>query len=286
MTISCRALAAALLAGLLWPLSAAPTFAEDASPWIQGFHSRVRLLAGGIGGDERTRLAAVAIELDDGFKTYWRHPGESGLPPTFSWAGSENLASAEVLWPVPTRFEDGGGVVHGYKNRALLPVRVVPADPARPVRLALKLDFGVCREICIPASAALRLELGREKGSFRAAIEDAAARVPRAVPLGAAGDLSVTGVAAQATDGKAKIAIAVRTPGDATLFVEGPEGWYLAPGPLQPAAQADANGSFEIEILERPRQPPTGPLQLRLTLVAGDRAIETDAAIDTESLPR
>lgn len=286
MTTSRRAPAAALLAGLLCLLGPLAGFAEDASPWTEGFHSRVRLLAGGADEGGRTRLAAIAIELDDGFKTYWRHPGESGLPPTFSWEGSENLLSAEVLWPVPTRFEDAGGVVNGYKNRALLPVRVAPADPARPVRLALKLDFGVCREICIPASAALMLEVGPEKGAYRAAIAEAVARVPKPMPLGATGDLSITGVTAQTTDGRPTIAVAVRSPSDATLFVEGPESWYLAAGPFQRDAQGGADGRFLLEILERPRRATDAPLRLRLTLVAGDRAIETDASLDTESLPR
>src|SRR5829696_5295044 len=80
--------------------------AEGATAWASGLHSRVRLLAGGLHEGGPARLAGIAFELDAGFKTYWRSPGESGLPPVFDWAGSENLASAEVLWPAPTRFED------------------------------------------------------------------------------------------------------------------------------------------------------------------------------------
>lgn len=276
---------AAIIAVLLCALARPSAAAEDASPWAQGFHSRVRLVAGGAENDRRSRLAGLVIELDRGFKTYWRHPGESGLPPAFDWTGSENLLHAEVLWPAPWRFEDAGGVVHGYGDGVLLPLRVTPAEPAKPVRLSLKLDYGVCREICIPGSAALALDVGPKATDHRAAIEAAVARVPKPTPLGAPGELSVTRVAPHSAGDKAMIAVTARAPGDATLFVEGPDGWYLAAGRMQPAAQAGADGLFLLEILEWPRDA-AGTLDLRLTLVAGDRAIETSASLDTASLPR
>jgi hypothetical protein len=79
----------------------------------------------------------------------------------------------------------------------------------------------------------------------------------------------------------------VRAPHDATLFAEGPESWYLAAGPMQllAAGRSGGSGRFLVEVLERPREA-AGPLHLRLTLVAGDRAIETRASLDTARLPR
>lgn len=284
MLNSRRVLAIAAAAALLSMRAGMAGAAEEASPWVQGFHSRVRLVAAGAEPGGHTRLAGIAIELDGGFKTYWRHPGESGLPPAFDWTGSENVAGTEVLWPAPSRFEDAAGISHGYKDRVVLPVRVTPADSAKPVRLSLRLEYGVCKDICIPASAALKLELGPQGSGDRAAIADALRRVPQPMPLGASGALSVVAVEPQAADGKAMIAATVRAPAGATLFVEAPESWYLAPGQLQPA-QGRPEGRFPIEILERPRDA-AGPLDLRLTLVAGDRAVETRATLDTGSLPR
>lgn len=285
MTILSRKLATALFAAALGLISCLPALGEDTSPWVQGLHSRVRLLNGGLDEGGRTRLAGIAIELDGGFKTYWRHSGESGLPPTFDWSGSENLALVEVLWPAPSRLDDAGGSAYGYQNGVLLPVRLTPSDPAKPVRLSLKIDYGVCKDICIPASAALKLELGPEESGHRAAIADALARVPRPSPLGAPGDLSIIAVAPQTAVGKPMIAVSVRAPRNATLFVEAPDNWYLASGPLQPATQSGAGARFLVEVLERPRQA-AGRLDLRLTLVAGDRAIETGASLDLASLPR
>lgn len=284
MTLSGRGFAA-VAAVLLCALARPSIAGEYASPWAQGFHSRVRLVAGGAENDRPSRLAGLVMELDRGFKTYWRHPGESGLPPSLDWTGSENLLRAEVLWPAPRRFEDAGGIVHGYADGVLLPVRVTPADPTKPVRLSLKLDYGVCREICIPGSAQLTLNLASKATDHRAAIEAAVAQVPKPTPIGDPGELSITGVAPHGAGEKAMIAVTARTPGDATLFVEAPEGWYLAAGRMQPAAQAGANGLFLLEILERPRDA-ADTLDLRLTLVAGERAIETSASLDTASLPR
>jgi len=277
---------AALLEAMVGLFLATAAVAGEASPWVEGHHSRARLVAGG--ADGAARLAAIEIALDPGFKTYWRSPGESGLPPAFDWAGSENLSAAEVLWPAPHRYEDAGGVAYGYKDRVLLPVRVSPNDTAKPLRLALKLDYGVCKDICIPAQASLALALRPgEAAPPSAAIAAALARVPRPQALGAPGDLSILAIDPQTVDGKPALAIAVRAPPSADLFVEAPAGWYVAAGRLQPlpAASGGADGRFLVEIFERPKDA-AGTLELRLTLAAGERAVETAARLDTARLPR
>jgi DsbC/DsbD-like thiol-disulfide interchange protein len=256
--------------------------AGEASPWVQGHHSRVRLVAGGTEGG--ARLAGIEIALDPGFKTYWRTPGESGLPPVFDWRASENLAGAEVLWPAPQRVEDAGGVSYVYKDQVLLPVRAVPRDPGRPVRLALKLDYGVCKEICIPAQASLALDLANGETSHRPIIAAALARVAKPQALGAPGDLSVLTLEPAAAGGKPALAVSVRAPAGANLFVEGPDNWYLGAGPMQAGPDA-GSGRFLVEVFERPKDA-AGRLDLRLTLVAGERAVETAASLDTAALPR
>jgi len=275
-----------LAAALSAPVTASE---QEASPWGAGLHSRVRLVGAG-STDGGARLAGLVIRLDPGFKTYWRDPGESGLPPVFDWSGSSNLGGVQVLWPAPTRIEDIGGVSYGYADRVVLPLRVTPQRPGEPVGLALKLDYGVCKEICIPARAELALEL--TSAGDNPEVSAALARVPEAKPLGAAGELSVLAVEPTRVEGKPMIAVAVRAPAEAQpqLFVEAPEPWFLAPaGAVTPAAGSGAPpgamGSFLIEIAERPKEA-SGPLALRLTLVAGDRAVETAASLDSDRLPR
>lgn len=104
-------------------------------------------------------LAAVDLTLADGWKTYWRSPGDAGIPPRFDWSGSQNVRSVRILWPAPTVFDVNGLRTIGYHDRLILPVEVTPEDPALPVNLSLRMDLGVCDKICLPASVALRSDL-------------------------------------------------------------------------------------------------------------------------------
>ena len=98
--------------------------AEDASPWQRDAHSAVRLLAGSRSGG--VLLGGIAIQLQDGWKTYWRTPGDSGVPPRFDFSKSDNVEAVTVLWPAPMKFDDGaGGISLGYKQQVVLPLRIV-----------------------------------------------------------------------------------------------------------------------------------------------------------------
>jgi len=98
--------------------------AQDASPWQQDGHSAVRLLAGSRSG--AVLLGGIAFQLQPGWKTYWRTPGDSGVPPRFDFSKSENIEAVTVLWPAPTKFDDGaGGHSLGYHNQIVLPLRIV-----------------------------------------------------------------------------------------------------------------------------------------------------------------
>ena len=81
--------------------------AQDASPWQRDGHSAVRLLAGSRSG--AVLLGGIAFQLQPGWKTYWRTPGDSGVPPRFDFSKSENIEAVTVLWPAPTKFDDGAG---------------------------------------------------------------------------------------------------------------------------------------------------------------------------------
>jgi DsbC/DsbD-like thiol-disulfide interchange protein len=273
MTIVSRVVAAALL-GLAAPSGMA--LAEEASGWADGFHSRARLVSGGSLGAEH--WAGVEIVLDRGYKTYWREPGDSGLPPRFDWTASTNAATIDLRWPAPTRTEDAAGVTHTYSQRVVFPVRVQPADPSKPVALQLTMEYGVCKEICIPAQASLALTLGTGEGALRPTVEQALARVPRPQAVAAEGPLSITAIDRRAGD-KPTYLVEARSPEGAVLFAEGPESWYLSTSVAQPGNR------FTVMVDERP-QGAAGPVRLRLTLVAGDDAVETEIDLDEGLAPR
>ncbi|MGJ3265535.1 MAG: protein-disulfide reductase DsbD domain-containing protein [Salinarimonas sp.] len=257
----------AVVAALVPAAEAAPT---GVSPWSDDHASRARLLAGDATPQER--WAGLEIEMEPGYRTYWRTPGDSGIPAELDWSGSRNVAAVEVEWPAPARFADPYGAYYGYQDHVVLPLRVTPEDPAEPASLSLSLFYGVCKEICIPATAEVALTLPPEPVGSTPAIARARDAVPARVALGETRDaLAVLDVA---TAGADDLAVRVAAPRDAMLLAEGPDSsWFLAA-----SERADAEGVFAIEIVHRPREA-EGPLPLRLTLVAPDGAIEVETRV-------
>ena len=99
--------------------------------------------------EDGSRMAGLRLMLEDGWKTYWRSPGDAGIPPRLDWSGSRNIASAEVLWPRPEVFQSFGLRTIGYSGQVVLPVRLVPDDPDAPMDVVLTADLGVCKELCV-----------------------------------------------------------------------------------------------------------------------------------------
>jgi len=263
-------------------LGCAGARAEDASAWFQGMHSQVRLISGG--EKDGRLLAAVEIVLDRGFKTYWRNPGESGLPPRFDWSGSSNVAAIDLKWPAPARTEDAGGVAYVYGERAVFPLLVEAREPGKPVKLKLDVDYGVCKDLCIPASASLSLDLTGE-AIHRATIEGALARVPIPQPAGYDAPLSIGSV--EPLPGQIRrFAVHVRAPegSQASLFAEAPENWFLSTSAeMQPTTPG--SGMFILAVEEHPKPSP-GSVPVRLTLVASGQAVETEIRLDLGQPPR
>src|SRR3954462_2841965 len=125
---------------------------EDSSPWQRDAHSAVRLLAGSRSGG--VLLGGIAIQLEPGWKTYWRNPGDSGVRPRFDFSKSDNVEAVTVLWPAPMKFDDGaGGFSLGYKKQVVLPLRIVAKNNDRPLTLRAQISYAVCEKICIPVEA-------------------------------------------------------------------------------------------------------------------------------------
>ncbi|MQY42381.1 hypothetical protein GG681_06980 [Epibacterium sp. SM1969] len=96
-------------------------------------------------------IGALRVTLSDGWKTYWRSPGDAGIPPTFSWKGSQNVADVQISWPAPEVFLTSGLRTLGYEQQMVLPVEITPARPGKPIRLKGRVGIGVCKEVCVPS---------------------------------------------------------------------------------------------------------------------------------------
>lgn len=97
-----------------------------------------------------TRIAAIRLTLAPGWKTYWRSPGDAGIPPLFDWSGSGNMADVAITWPTPSVFDQSGMRSIGYKNEVVIPLHVTPKQDGKPVHIRAQMQLGVCSDICIP----------------------------------------------------------------------------------------------------------------------------------------
>ena len=112
---------------------------------------QIKVLDGGL-TSRGTYQAALHLTLADGWKTYWRAPGDSGIPPQFNWRRSRNVDAVTITWPTPTVFNQNGLRSIGYKHELVLPIEITPSRADKPVRLKGEIEFGLCKDICIPAS--------------------------------------------------------------------------------------------------------------------------------------
>lgn len=263
---------------------AAPSAAADASPWHKGAQSAVRLVAGqpSATAEARIQRAGVEIRLDPGWKTYWRYPGDSGVPPRFDFSASSNVAKVSVMWPAPVRFSDAGGTSIGYAERALFPLHIVPQDARAPTVLRLKLDYAVCEKLCVPDVAQVEMSLpptsGTAHNDMLAASE---ARVPVRSAIGAPGPLAIASVREDGGE-QPRVVVDVRAPEGAAvdLFAEGPTpDWSLPlPEPIAGAPKGMQRFAFKLDGLP-PGAKPQGAA-LTLTAVTASHAIEVVAHLD------
>jgi DsbC/DsbD-like thiol-disulfide interchange protein len=246
--------------------------AQDASPWQRDGHSAVRLLAGSRSG--AVLLGGIAFQLQPGWKTYWRTPGDSGVPPRFDFSKSENIEAVTILWPAPTKFDDGaGGHSLGYKNQIVLPLRIVAKNTDKPVTLRADINYAVCEKLCIPVEANAELAFASVASTEDSALFAALDTVPKPASIGDPNPLTIRDVK---RDGKSSVLVDVATSDarEVSLFVEGPTPDWALPVPvlLEQSPPGVKRFSFVLDGLP-PGANPAGAA-LKLTLVGGDRAYE------------
>ncbi|POF34723.1 protein-disulfide reductase DsbD domain-containing protein [Roseibium marinum] len=237
--------------------------------WTEVQGGAVRLIASGTLVDGHYQ-AGLEFLLEPGWHTYWRYPGEAGIPPQITLSGADNLEDLEVLYPVPEHYDDGFSRSIVYHGGIVLPMQVVPEDPRKSVRLAVDVFFGICNEICVPGDASLSLDLdpGSEADTIAAKL---IARDLAAVPVaGKNGDLEITSVVASRD--RASLVIKARVAGAEApeLFVAGPEGSFIG----LPELTGHTDGEALWKLPTRGLAVSDEDSMLRLVLSAGGRAIE------------
>lgn len=271
LAISVLGLLAAVVSGAFIGMPHRALAAESA---VENMGATVRLLPGRPASPDQWR-AGIAFHLEEGWKTYWRVPGDSGVPPVFDWSGSTNLADIKVLWPAPKLFEDGGGHSIGYTSDVILPLVLRPKDPAAPINLHVRMDYAVCSTLCVPAHAELALDLDAKTaagadGDLVAAHE---ARVPTPIALGATGSPALTAVTVDKAATTPLLKVTATGPAEAILLVEGPTNWFFAPAKAEPSSSGTL--SFTVPIDGAPKNAVLSGTALSLTLATPDGGIES-----------
>lgn len=274
-----------LLAALAGPGAARAA----ATPWqsatlADGVTVDARLITAVDGpGALETVPAGLEVRLPEGWKTYWRSPGDAGLPPRLDWTGSTNLAAADLAYPAPHRFRLFGLETFGYGEQVVFPIDLTPAVGGAAMDLAARADLLVCADLCVPVSYDFQLSLPQGPATPDPDAANTIARWAAQVPAdGAASGLDIAAVAADPADptGALIVEATAREPFDAPdILVEAGDWWMFGP----PETAFDEGGSRMVARLPVTQSPGDGsPLDGReivLTLVDGGRAMETTATV-------
>lgn len=241
----------------------------EMTDWTEVQGGAVRLIAAGP-LENGQYLAGLEFLLEPGWHTYWRYPGDAGIPPQISFEGAENFADAEVLYPAPERYDDGFSESIVYHDGIVLPIRVTPEDAERSVRLSVDVFFGICKEICVPGDAALSLDLDPAAETDKLAarlIERDLAAVPEA---GADGDVRISSITLTDQRDSLVIEAEVRDGQSSDLFAAAPEGSYIG----LPKFTGHSEGKATWRLSTKGLAASAGDNMLRLVLTAGDKAVE------------
>lgn len=249
-------------------LAMAPaTFAGGMGDLVQ-----IKVLDGGL-TPRGTYQAALHLTLADGWKTYWRAPGDAGIPPQFTWRRSRNVGAVAITWPTPEVFDQNGLRSIGYKHELVLPVEITPSNADKPVHLKGEIEFGLCKDICIPAS--LRFDQPLSADAARNP-QIAAALAQRPYSASEAGVKSATCRLSPAGNGGMRIEARVTMPS-----AGGHEVAVIEPGnPQLWATQTQTNRSGNVLIATSELTPTSGQAfalnrsQVRITVLGQNHAVD------------
>jgi DsbC/DsbD-like thiol-disulfide interchange protein len=251
--------------------------AQDASAWVKDDHSALRLLAGSRTGS--VLMGGIEIQLQPGWKTYWRTPGDSGVPPRFDFSKSVNVDSVTPLFPAPRKFDDGsGGTSYGYHKQVIFPLRIVPKNPNEPVQLRAAVSYAVCEKLCLPVEAEAELAFTSSASALDSVVANALNKVPK--PVGTAEPTPVALKSFKRVGDRVFVDVAAQNTNALELYAEGPTPDWALPVPKRVATDTKDIARFEFQLDGLPpNTKPEGAL-LKLTVVGAEGAFEYNVRLN------
>jgi DsbC/DsbD-like thiol-disulfide interchange protein len=251
--------------------------AQDASAWIKDAHSSLRLLAGSRTGS--VLMGGIEIQLQPGWKTYWRTPGDSGVPPRFDFSKSTNVESVTPLFPAPKKFDDGaGGVSYGYHKHVIFPLRIVPKNPNEPVQLRAAISYAVCEKLCLPVEAEAELAFTSAASALDSLVAGALNKVPK--PVGTAEATPIALKSFKRIGDRVVVDVAAQNSTGLELYAEGPTPEWALPVPKRVNSDEKDITRFEFQLDGLPAKARPEGAQLKLTVVGADGAFEYNVRLN------
>ena len=227
--------------------------------------------------------AGFHLRIPDGWKTYWRSPGDAGLPPRIDWSASQNVADVAFAWPAPNRFTLFGIDTFGYDGEIVFPLSVSPERAGAPVSLRGRADVLVCSDICVPLTFQVGLDIGAgpavTDGDAANLIDRFASRVP---DDGAISGIRIDSVGVMQPGEAPRLQIVAfgREPFETPdVFLEAGD-FYAFGAPSLETTDGGHRLVATLDVLQQPSgAPPMADLPVTVTLVDGSRAVETSSTV-------
>lgn len=245
--------------------------------------SSLSLLVGGV--DTRTSqevppiLLGLQLKLADGWKVYWRSPGDAGQSMEIDWNGSTNIADVALRWPAPTRYVEAWGLeVFGYSHEVVLPLLVTREKPDQPSHLVLNARYSVCSDICVPYEETIEQDLPQPMTGNPANEAVIAPYLDRvAKPNGAYGMMIEEAVRESEQGGKGVLRVTATSPdprfSSPDLFIESVPGFRF-PAPQLHITQNRRHVEFRIPYEINLAGQSLADKSITVTLVNGKEAVE------------
>jgi DsbC/DsbD-like thiol-disulfide interchange protein len=250
--------------GVLFLVASQNAALATVSDWVEVEGGRVRLVTAGAADAGGALQGALEIDLKPGWKTYWRDPGDAGVPPQIEVSQSLNVTSAELRFPVPERFDDGYSKWAGYRHPVTFPVTFTLKSPGEPATIEADVFLGICETICIPVQGKFTLDPASDPDN--ADDQAIVAAAVEALPGPAQPGFGVTDLPG---DGKHLLVEAALPSGaePVEFFVAADQGYMFG---TPERADKDGKVIFAVPILDRPAEKPSdGALHYTLSTTSG-----------------
>ncbi|TZG37648.1 protein-disulfide reductase DsbD domain-containing protein [Agrobacterium sp. B1(2019)] len=254
-------------------LGGAEAARADITDWARSEGGQMRVASLAMDADGVVR-GLLQIEPKDGWITYWREPGEAGIPPQITPDPASGVTLTAMAYPVPKLIENDDITDIGYDHAVSLPFQLKAADPTAKGKIDITAFIGVCQNICIPFEAKFSIERGNagdDDREERRLLEEARETLPEApsddfkvIDFHITPDKTMLGVQLQLPE---------NAPKETEIFIAGPSGfaYYEPQNPVRDKRKL----SFYMNIKGLPKNYQAPGNSWPILVKSGDRAMET-----------